>query len=71
MSKLQILIENEGYKDMDSFIADAAYDSSCPGICMNDGCDYSTEVEPDQNRGWCEECNTKSVKSGLMLAGIY
>jgi hypothetical protein len=48
----------------------ATFDSVSPGICMNEGCDYSTEVEPDQDRGWCEECQEGSVKSALMLAGI-
>jgi hypothetical protein len=33
-------------------------------------CDYATEVEPDQDRGWCESCGTNTVKSALILAGL-
>jgi hypothetical protein len=68
--KLQKLIELEGYEDDVALIADAAMDSVCPAICMNDGCDYTTGMEPDQDRGWCEVCGTNSVKSALRLAGI-
>jgi hypothetical protein len=37
---------------------------------MNPDCDYTTEVEPDQREGWCEECGTGTVRSGIVLAGI-
>jgi hypothetical protein len=47
-----------------------ALDDVAPGICMNPGCTYSSEVEPDQRKGWCEECETTSVCSALILAGI-
>jgi hypothetical protein len=33
-----------------------ALDEVVPGICMNPSCTHSTEVEPDQQKGWCEEC---------------
>lgn len=46
------------------------YDSVVPGICMNDGCDYTAEYEPDQDGGWCEECQMRSVASALVLAGL-
>jgi hypothetical protein len=52
------------------FIEEYALDEVVPGICMNPGCDYTTEVEPDQREGWCEECGTGSVKSGIVLAGL-
>ena len=47
-----------------------ALDDVAPGICMNPGCTYSTEVEPDQSAGWCEDCETRSVRSALILAGV-
>ena len=68
--KLKKLVELEGYDDDTDLIADAIIDSVCPAICMNAGCDYTTEMEPDQDRGWCESCGTNSVKSALVLAGI-
>jgi hypothetical protein len=41
-----------------------------PDICMNEGCDFTCEMEPDQTRGWCDECRTNSMKSVPVLAGI-
>ena len=37
---------------------------------MNDGCTYTCEMEGDQDRGYCEECHTNSMKSALVLAGM-
>ncbi len=44
-------------------------DSLVPGICMNEGCDFATEVEPDTRASWCEECRNRTVTSALVLAG--
>lgn len=61
------LVDYEGYEsDLDMMEA-ATFDSVSPGICMNDGCDYTTEVEPDCYDGYCECCETNTVKSGLEL----
>jgi hypothetical protein len=67
---LKKLVELGGYDDDVDLIADAVSDSVCSAVCMNAGCDYTTEMEPDQDRGWCEVCNTNSMKSSLVLAGI-
>jgi len=69
-TKLQTLIEIEGFDDSLSFLEEISTDSVCPGICTNPDCDYSTEVEPDSRSGWCEECNTNTVASALILAGM-
>jgi hypothetical protein len=45
-------------------------DSVSPGICINPGCNYTTDVEPDQDRGYCEVCRTQTVQSALILAGL-
>jgi hypothetical protein len=68
--KLKKLVELEGYKDDADLVADAVSDSVCPAICVNAGCDYTAEMEPDQDRGWCEVCGTNSLKSALRLAGV-
>jgi len=68
--KLEQLAADYGYDDPMDMAEAAICDSVCPGICMNEGCDYSTDVEPDQDRGYCELCGTQTVKSGLMLMGI-
>ena len=70
MNQLQKLAEIEGYNDPLDMCYDAVYDSVCPGICTNADCDYTCEVEPDQRAGYCEVCDTNTVKSALILAGV-
>ena len=67
---LRRLAEIEGYSSVDALIEAAAFDSVSPGICTTLGCDYTVEVEPDQDRGWCENCDKGAVKSALVLAGL-
>lgn len=68
--KMRQLTESEGYDDVYDMLEAATFDSVVPAICMNEGCDYTTGMEPDQDRGWCEVCETNTVKSCLILAGI-
>ena len=68
--KLETLAENEGYDSVDDMIEAASIDSVVPAICVNIDCDYSTGMEPDQDRGWCENCKTNTVKSCLILMGV-
>jgi hypothetical protein len=68
--KLKKLVELEGYDDDTDLIAGVVADSVSPAICMNEGCNYTAEMEPDQDHGWCENCGTNSMKSALVLAGI-
>ena len=67
--KLEALLSNEGL-DLNSFLDEYGLESVVPGICTNDGCEYTTNVEPDQAEGWCELCGTQTVCSGLVLAGV-
>jgi hypothetical protein len=69
MTKLDQLCEVEGMDRMEILEA-GTFDGVCMGICTNKDCEYTTEVEPDQDKGWCEECQTNTVKSALMLAGM-
>lgn len=69
-TKLKRLLECEGFDDELAFGAEYAVDSVCPAICMNDGCDYTEEMEPDQNQGWCAECSQNTMVSGLVLMGL-
>ncbi len=66
--KLKTLAEYEGFDSVENLLEAASCDSVSPGICTI--CDYTTEVEPDQSEGWCEVCNTGSVRSAQVLAGI-
>lgn len=56
-----------GFENMEEMFAAAIMDSVVPGICHK--CGYTTEVEPD-GRGWCEECDSASVISVLLLGGM-
>jgi hypothetical protein len=69
-AKLQTLAESEGFSCGIEMITARGVDSVFPGICMNRGCDYTAEVEGDQEEGECESCGTGTVKSGLVLAGM-
>jgi hypothetical protein len=68
--KLRILADAEGFSDVQAMLEKATFDSVAHGICMNEGCDYSVEIEPDACDGYCDECGTNTVKSCLVLAGI-
>jgi hypothetical protein len=69
-AKLNMLAENEGFASATELLEACVHDSANPGICANPACDYSTEVEPDQAKGWCEGCRTSTVQSALVLAGL-
>lgn len=64
-AKLKVLAEAEGFDTVMDLLEAASLDSVSPGICTREDCDYTAEVEPDQDRGWCEECRANSVRSAL------
>ena len=69
--KLEKLMEVEGYSDVTVLLRDLMFDQiRGVGICMNPGCDYTGYADPDQRGGWCENCETDTVDSALMLAGL-
>jgi len=65
--KIDTLMEVEGYANEEDLMDDFSFGSAVPGICMNQGCDYTTDVEPDQCAGWCEKCSTNTVRSCIEL----
>jgi len=72
-AKLAKLVAIEGFKDEADLFAAAASDSVGPAICCNPEnpeCDYTAEMEPDQDAGWCEMCGKGTLVSGLMLGGL-
>jgi hypothetical protein len=70
MDKISKLAEIEGFDSVEEMLEEVATDSCNPGICTNEGCDYTVEVEPDCDSGWCEDCEENSVKSALVLLGL-
>ena len=69
-AKLKQLVAIEGYASLEDLLEAAVFNSVSPGICQTIGCDYTTEVEPDQTEGWCEVCGKGTVASALILAGL-
>lgn len=67
--KLATLAEECG-SAVEELLEECALDSVVPGICMNPDCAYTTECEPDQREGWCDECDTPTVRSMLVLHGV-
>ena len=65
-AKLMKLCDLEGYKRLHDLLKAAAKDSLCPAICMTEGCDYTTEMESDQDAGYCEACGGNTVASALV-----
>jgi hypothetical protein len=68
--KLAVLIEEGGFDDECELFEASIMDSVCPAVCSNEPCDFTAEMEPDQDRGWCPECSTNTVVSALILGGI-
>jgi hypothetical protein len=67
---LDVLAHIEGYDSSAEMLEEKGLDSVVPAICTTPGCSYTTSMEPDQDKGFCDECKTNSVKSCLILAGI-
>ena len=68
--KLAKLVEIEGYNSADELMEAVFSDAVSPAICMNEGCDFTCEMEPDQDAGYCESCGKNTVVSALVLAGL-
>ena len=69
-AKLMKLCELEGYKRIHDLLNASMRDSICPAICMTEGCDHTTEMESDQEAGYCEACGRNTMVSALVLAGL-
>jgi hypothetical protein len=69
-AKLRKLAGIEGFASVHAMLEASVSDCVSPGICCRAGCDYTTEVEPDQDRGWCEACGAPGVQSALILAQL-
>lgn len=68
-AKLQKLAASEGYDDIQKMLEAIICDSISPAICVSCGF-ITSEMEPDQNQGYCEGCGENTVKSALILAGV-
>jgi len=69
-AKLMKLCDLEGFKRLEDLLKVSMTDNICPAICMTEGCDHTTEMESDQDAGYCEACGGNTVVSALVLAGL-
>jgi hypothetical protein len=69
-AKLMKLCELEGYKRLYDLLKACTADSVCPAICMTEGCDHTTEMEPDEDAGYCDACGGNTMASALVLAEL-
>ena len=69
-AKLAALVAIEGYDTTEELLQAVVFDSVSPAICLNEGCSYTCEMEPDQDAGYCEECRTNTMMAAPVLAGL-
>lgn len=70
MSKLDELADQFGYDTVNEMLEEAACNACVPAICTNKDCDYTDELEPDAEKCECPNCNTNTVSSCLIIAGL-
>lgn len=66
--RLLQLCQAEGFETVGDILAAWVDDSVSPAICME--CGATTQMEPDQCQGYCEQCRKNSMVSALVLAGL-
>ena len=69
-AKLSRLLTAYGFASFDDLYEVAFHDSVGPAICAAPGCDYTADMELDQQEGYCEACGRNTVQSALILAGV-
>jgi hypothetical protein len=69
-AKLMKLCDAAGFNCIDDLLSASIFDSLCPAICIAEGCDYTTLMEPDQREGYCDACGGNTVVSVFVLADI-
>ena len=63
MNKLDTLMESEGFDDIIAFLDAFVTDSVAPAIGMNDGCDYTCEMEQDQDAGHTVRLEDRQIRA--------
>lgn len=67
---LRKLAESEGCPTVGALLDKYGLEASVVGICTTCGEYIDDQCEPDMEDGLCEECETPTVKSCLILAGV-
>lgn len=66
---IKVLTEDTGMTE-DELLKEATFDAVAWSVCMNDGCNFTNQYEPDCDGGWCDECEEGSVQSILIILGV-
>ena len=66
-AKKQKIADDQGYQSYEEMLKHMGTAVAEVGICLNPGCDFTTDCEPMAEDSWCEVCETNSVCSALSL----
>jgi len=69
MDKLETLLNMEGLTE-EELLTESLMEGNSYGICSNKDCNYTTNIEADNDKGYCEICKTNTVISAEMMLGI-
>ena len=69
-AKLTKLLTAYGFASFEDLYLVAFHDTVGPAICIAPSCDYTADMELDQEEGYCEACGRNTVQSALILAGV-
>ena len=69
-TKIEQLAQDCGYLSVVEMLEENLHKTMVPAICMEDGCNYSTDMEKDQTKGWCEICEKNNVQSCFEIEGL-
>lgn len=70
LDKLELLAELRGFEDAEHLLDEFVLEVICPGICINEECEYIIYVGSDTDNSLCEICQTETVVSAFVLADI-
>jgi len=68
---LALLAEQYGYQSGLDLVVHYAMESVVPAICTSSDCEeYSAELEPDCDGGFCNYCGESTMVSCMVLAKV-
>ena len=68
--KLRTVSEALGFDHPLTLLFNYLNEPTVPGICINAGYSLIQNVAPQEEHGHCANCNTCTVQSVLVLAGV-
>jgi hypothetical protein len=69
IKRLLMICERWGYWDVPELIDRYLFKDRCPAICLK--CGHVEEKDDDTREGWCSFCDKYTMRSALVLAGIF